>query len=821
MEKIRLAAAAADLPSLRDNIAIWAGRLELSLACDQLDANIAWDLASNIISLFDVQVRAEDEAILLELFVQQCQQWKSVLAGCLLCHRCAVKFSGLVSGEAFFADLLENIWRVHCGVCLLDEETFDARDLADRMNHLYQRLFLEIFSGCKELSALPEAVYYFTKYCQGCISYDTESLSVDSSTLARHRCIQVDRPHPTLCMHILASIWQNLATSKELTGLSMALSIRNFESARNLIDLIDCTQTNSIRAELIKRLMKPFLDFVAEKVPLSSMSLIVETVWSCSLQIQLVYNDLANASMMLCLLFKSLNGAASEYFLVTASANKELWNCIMVGMLHNDGTVRKRAAFLLQHIACASREGKRIVQGTWPSQYLLVYNQIEGSNSLHLINQIWPIFEKLCMSAVRQTDHDASKMSFPSISFPWIKSILHCLLQCQVPAIRRVALYKIFSGQVPVVVNAETISWLCQELLADWVDSITYFSAYFIGPGQDLGCHAAVRSIAASQNTDSVLQFPADLQLSINEKIMSCSSGLNPATSPGVLLPSYLAAMFAVCQIADKDDSRLASCLVQSLLQCFCRPGGVASLSAVKWILRVFCEDSVQPMIPRCLDYSRLHDLKHYISSKLLASNGVVKAQIFQSLTPLLFCAFSSAGVVDNTFTTSTAVICNRNVCIMVQIIVEQIGLDAVISHHGHLRLLKTALLEFNNSANGARQSSVTQVSIERDQYFNEWYYYGIAASALPDPDVVTDTADLGSLRYMSRAAMSNVSKLYSSPYLPADTVIASLGFAAGVLECVDQSVEVILNYEKSGFVTACRYFLSVSLPLGLGQFPR
>lgn len=293
-----------------------------------------------------------------------------------------------------------------------------------------------------------------------------------------------------------------------------------------------------------------------------------------------------------------------------------------------------------------SQSGKN----TWWADFLDVYGQIEGCTSMHLIDQIWPQLKHLChlaaaAAAAADTDNTEAaadsnskpitdEFCFPHVKFVWVKALLHILLQISIPGIRKAVFRRILQGGaedrmlgssegLQFSASRQSIHWFCTELLP-LVDTVNFFSAYFIPLGEDVGCEDGSR--APSQ--DSKINFLAH---------------------PGILMPSFLARYIKCLTLKDRINNNISESLVayliRSLIHALCGENGLHSLSAVKWILRAFSESSVLSLIPRCLGLLEIRDIGAFLRGRLACSNGVVREHVLEGFVPLFLKGVDSTAV--------------------------------------------------------------------------------------------------------------------------------------------------------------------------------
>ena len=287
-------------------------------------------------------------------------------------------------------------------------------------------------------------------------------------------------------------------------------------------------------------------------------------------------------------------------------------------------------------------------KNTWWADFLDVYGQIEGCTSMHLIDQIWPQLKHLCqLAAAAAADTDdteavadssskpiTDEFCFPLVKFAWVKALLHILLQISIPGIRKAVFRRILQGGaedrmlgcsegLQFSASRQSIHWFCTELLP-LVDTVNFFSAYFIPLGEDVGCEDGSR--APSQD-----------------------SKINVLAHPGILMPSFLARCIKCLALKDRITGNISESLVayliRSLIHALCGENGLHSLSAVKWILRAFSESSVLSLIPRCLGLLEIRDIGAFLRGRLACSNGVVREHVLEGFVPLFLKGVDSTAV--------------------------------------------------------------------------------------------------------------------------------------------------------------------------------
>ena len=260
-------------------------------------------------------------------------------------------------------------------------------------------------------------------------------------------------------------------------------------------------------------------------------------------------------------------------------------------------------------------------------------------------------------TTVSNSGDAVSVVYLPQITFKWVKSTIHCLLRSPAPNIRRVIFERLLSSKLILQPTLETCEWLIYELFLNLTDNVSFFSTYYLDGSVNLGCQRAITEVFdhyKGHNYDSFMGHNSDPSVSTGGKeeplyiggsyvsgivFDDTSSIYEKKRHPGIPLPSFLARTIAVLHLTDKrDNSRLVEYFLINLLTVICDSNnGMHSLSAVKWILRPFCEVCVLTLLPRCIYTITLDRIKVFLRSRLACSNGIVRGHILSSLLPLIW----------------------------------------------------------------------------------------------------------------------------------------------------------------------------------------
>jgi tRNA G18 (ribose-2'-O)-methylase SpoU len=421
-------------------------------------------------------------------------------------------------------------------------------------------------------------------------------------------------------------------------------------------------------------------------------------------------------------------------------------------------------------------------KNTWWADFLDVYGQIEGCTSMHLIDQIWPQLKHLChLAAAAESDGTEAvadskstpiidEFCFPLVKFVWVKALLHILLQISIPGIRKAVFRRILQGGaedrmlscsegLQFSASRLSIHWFCTELLS-LVDSVNFFSAYFIPLGEDVGCEDGSR--APSQ--DSKINFLAH---------------------PGILMPSFLARYVKCLALKDRSTNNISESLVayliRSLIHALCGENGLHSLSAVKWILRAFSESSVLSLIPRCLGLLEIRDIGAFLRGRMACSNGVVREHVLEGFVPLFLKGVDSTAVSlsdlllmvtdAHCFGLERIVTCSKNFSLFREVVCssctatmidEKAGFKALQDMDGHLLTIAYTV------------ASDHMIKMNRKYPPEDWRSRLTVHS--DDTDEVQDT-----LEVHCQAFLDVMPSLYTNPYYEMETQLKTLRHLSGI----------------------------------------
>jgi len=461
--------------------------------------------------------------------------------------------------------------------------------------------------------------------------------------------------------------------------------------------------------------------------------------------------DLNIVTILMCMLLNSSMNAIDQLKKIN-----NYWCVICECFLHSDMVIRKRAAYILQHIV-PTIDKKDKSKKPWYVNFLTIYNQIEGCSSEHLLSQIWPLFDALCLQVTSNnieshTDHDG----YPSLNFNWIKALINCILFQTHPPIRRLVLYRIFTAISSIPCTTASAGWLCYDLLLNHLDNVLYFSANFLGRDKDIGCSQAIEdAIEQKMGTNfGILKNTTDTK---NET--SGSTAINACLRPGVLIP-YFITRFMKTVTLQSDADNINVYLMRSLLNVMCGDPGMKSTSAIKWILRAFSESIVLDMVPVFIGVDELQIIKRFFLIHIAVCNARMKDQILQSLLPLLLKGYD---------------VKQLGLSPLLRLIDRQIGLRRIVSDKYICGLLADVIrrgaLKLNEHGELVSNLEIVEES--------DWDFVFVVRSLL----VATDNNDSSAIEVWDKLIdekMILCANLYLNPYIPSSQQLAAFWFTHG-----------------------------------------
>ena len=603
-----------------------------------------------------------------------------------------------------------------------------------------------------------------------------------------------------------------------------------------------CVRTKVLsvtRERIAKRLVSPLLQLLGKRDPSEAVTVRLTnfTLAQCLRLANGEEEDFDTSSSILCILMSLPNFKPMERL-----GREHLWDFLSRCFLNSKSVVRKRAAYIINLIPKSKNKFTQIpkeinneIQGeklgkklkktkkskngnesesttiapnqeesfdgpqaildslsgknTWWADYLDVYGQIEGCTSMHLIDQIWPQLKHLChLTATFDTDnvvvHDTSisnEFCYPRINFIWVKALLHILLQISIPGIRKAVFRRILLGGAEesklgsseglhFSASKQSIHWLCTELLP-LVDTVNFFSAYFIPQGENVGCEEGSKALCH----DSKINFLAH---------------------PGILMPSYLA-RFIKC-LALKDGSKgdvseyLVAYLIRSLIHALCGESGLHSLSAVKWILRVFSEPSILLLLPRCLGLFEMRVIGTFLRGRLACSNGVVREHVLEGFVPLFLKSIDSSTVsLSNLLLMVTDVHC--------------FGLERIVMNSENFALFREVVCAGCNAAMIGQIAGNDLKDIDSHLLAIAFTVTSKAEELLCQNSADIDDRVLHTLEAQCNTYQEVLFSLYRTPFINIETQLKALLFLSGVTKTMSIAYNVGRIRQSSSTTTSAQ----------------
>ena len=823
-----------------------------------LDIEKVWEISllqSDAIIAADVEVLTVAGTLSGNLFDTSESIWTRAISGAALVHLYSSNNMERIAVEKFIhqISLSINDEQYDRGLCeVITEYTND--DIV--MISMYA---LMLFKRIQQRDLIKSVL-------ESCIN-TLELCSIQSSSAC-------SKSQDRICLSVLSALLSRGVLLN--TTLCAVVETNHFGFLERLYDLFYLDSLSKVvsREQIAKRLITPIIQLIgnSDMVHSSTQNRIpdqmIDLTWSqCNRLARANEEDLQICSILLCALM-----SVPQLKSMDRLGKSDLWAVLSKCFLSSDTVVRKRAAFVMQLIPNTptgrdnkistdviderkkERKPKKALKSKkgfvdnsdqeatlesppaidsinflglvitlnslsglrpWWSDYLDIYGQIEGCTSMHLVDQIWPQLEHLCQLAA-SLDEDAQIFSdvssfevekldifsYPVLNFNWVKGLLHILLQISIPGIRKAVLRRILSGSgtsnegLVLSCSHRTITWLSSELFP-LIDTVGFFSAYFIPEGVDVGCNGDTTFLQDSK--------------------------INVLAHPGILMPSFISRLLRSSSVIDKlkkadnrNDKPLVNHLIQSIVHIVCGENGLHSLSAAKWIVRVFAEPSILALIPPCLGSLQLREMRAFFRGRLACSNGVVREHVLQGLLPLFLRGINSSEVsLEDLLLTVTGGSC--------------FGFDRIVNNAVSFSSLKVAVLDCCmtkllgngtgcplNELGGNYLALTYSIVTDRSTPLED-----IALQIGTNVSPCYSTADeidvilLSELERLCKEHLDTVSKLYSSPYLD---VVSKQRVAINFLSGVIRSVVIAFNQLPDSSPVTNRVVLS-STPLRM-MFP-
>lgn len=403
----------------------------------------------------------------------------------------------------------------------------------------------------------------------------------------------------------------------------LSSSVKKFES---VVKVLYATP-QKYQEEVIKRLLAPILEAImkSEKtVPGEIIQGILDLRQDLYMNNEYIFSTIIGILL-------TVDGGSFD----TLVHDVDFWKFASKCLLSIEPIVRKRGAYFLQFLPRSEKSNSKKNKSeacsfSWWEKYLDIYQQIEGCTYSHLITQIWS--HMLCLFESLVDDRTVSDFhlenGYPSFNFQWAKALLHCMLRSQIPTIRKSIVLRILSGRIPLCFDSfEVLSWLSNELPV-LVDSPIFFPTKFVWNDELFGIKQ-LKDSHASHNVSLSNIFPDSMLNTDADEIFS------PVHAPGILFPSFYGFLFLILE----DDKR--QWFIRSLIECLTR--NISSLSANKWLFRIFSENIISKHISDSLDLESLALLRSYHDRVIVCANGIVRDQLLLGYFSIVAKGFNSS----------------------------------------------------------------------------------------------------------------------------------------------------------------------------------
>ncbi len=423
------------------------------------------------------------------------------------------------------------------------------------------------------------------------------------------------------------------------TLFSGKIKINNAKLLVELCDLVVATEDSKKRNKIASRILLPFLSNCIDTM---SIDTILPVIYKLCTDI--MTDSLTTSAVLSCMI--------TMYSIEVISAYNSLvfWTIIRNFFTQNNEVVRKRGAYILQKLptkpgSSAPSLSLGLSGGVfWYSDYLNIYHQIENCKSMHLMQQIMPLFIHL-MSLLYKKSHlapdDTAYSSAhvftdsvvlevavvsdkPELDFEWMKGLINIVMHLQVLSLKRLFLHQICCGVIPFPVNSNTISYVVSSLLKD-IASTSYFPMAYIERNVDIGIDLAPDA-AAAVSIDAITSIFKQFHVDVD-------------TYPGVLVPLFIARLYVCYPRKDV--------FLRSLLYVICDEiKGLDSVAATQWIVRTFADAKNYPFIVRCLALDDMMRIRLYTSRKIINLHQNRLTHIIDGFLPVVLsaCDIQSVG---------------------------------------------------------------------------------------------------------------------------------------------------------------------------------
>ena len=118
------------------------------------------------------------------------------------------------------------------------------------------------------------------------------------------------------------------------------------------------------------------------------------------------------------------------------------------GMASMDQMLRRRGLYMLRLLL----ESCNDKNATLWSKYVLCFEALEMETELHLVDQVWDTVAEICVATASHLSNNGYS-SLPTMTWEWISAMLARVLLSDVPALRKLGLYRFLSGHAGIGVS--------------------------------------------------------------------------------------------------------------------------------------------------------------------------------------------------------------------------------------------------------------------------------------------------------------------------------------------------------------------------------
>jgi hypothetical protein len=373
--------------------------------------------------------------------------------------------------------------------------------------------------------------------------------------------------------------------------------------------------------------------------------------------------------------------------------------------------------------------------------------------------------------------------------------------------VNRVSLTVLCSGELDVPICPASIDWVCGELLMT-LDSTVYFTTSFSECAEEVQW----KRRAASGNDSLLAVVDCACSAGGDAQAEEDVGAINSTSHPGVLLPLFLGQwIIYLARQYHKNQSNSAKMQLQRLIRALTATvcgadvaGGSAeaegsvgkastfkSLSAVKWVLRVFSFEAVQECLMYgdspicCIGQAALVAVTAFIKEKFFTMSRIITVQVYAGLVPLLLCT-RHADLTDLTEIGMDLCARKSEQLRVFMDMMSTVGLHNILSSQKGWRLLKLALLETialrdASSDIGTGPSVFELVSVRSMHASYTAVWMGIVGGS--DKNTTSDAAvisDVAGASAVCKQMFQSAGRLYTSSYISVEEQWRVLWFLRG-----------------------------------------